>query len=173
MRTIILSLSLACLLCSTSLKAQRLADSVTSTFLKMKMPVGTVRQRSADSVRRTTGLLDSFTVLKDYSLNKYTAESFYIPNYDSLKARLDRNKFSITRYGGTDFYAIKKDSFNYIARITTDNQQTMVSMKPMTVSSSSHSYSEVNKIIAADRDQNVEFGRGVTISNNYAVVGAQ
>jgi len=148
-------------------------DSITSTFLKMKMPVGTIRQRSADSVRRTTGLLDSFTVLKDYSLNKYTAESFYIPNYDSLRARLDRNKFTITRYGGTDFYAIKKDSFNYIARITTDNQQTMVSMKPMTVSSTSQSYSEVNKIVAADRDHNVELGRAVSISNNYAVVGAR
>lgn len=137
------------------------------------MPVGTVRLRAADSIRRTTGLLDSFTVLKDYSLNKYTAESFYIPNYDSLKARLDRNKFTITRYGGTDFYAIKKDSFNYIARISTDNQQTMVSMKPLTVSTSSQPYTQVNKIVASDRINNVEFGRAVSISNNYAVVGTQ
>jgi len=164
---------LICILFSTSLYSQRLMDSVTSSLLKMKMPVGTVRQRSADSIRMTTSLLDSFTVLKDYSLNKYTAESFYIPTFDSLKARLDRNNFTITRYGGTDFYAIKKDSFNYIARVSTTDQQTMVSMKPMTVSSSSQSYSEVNKVVAADRDHNVEFGRAVSISNNYAVVGAQ
>ncbi len=148
-------------------------DSVTSTLLKMKMPVGTVRQKAADSIRQTTGLLDSFTVLKDYSLNKYSAESFYIPNYDSLRARLDRNKFTITRYGSTDFYAIKKDSFNYIARVSTVDQQTMVSMKPMTVSSSSQPYSQVNKIVASDRINNVEFGRAVSISNNYAVVGTQ
>src|SRR4026209_571603 len=95
---------LTCVLFSTSLYAQRLTDSVTSTLLKMKMPVGTVRQRSADSIRNTTGLLDSFTVVKDYSLNKYSAESFYIPNYDSLRARLERNRFTITRYGSTDFY---------------------------------------------------------------------
>jgi len=161
------------ILFSTSLQSQKLMDSVTSTLLKMKMPVGTVRQRSADSIRLTTGLLDSFTVFKDYSLNKYTAESFYIPNYDSLKARLDRNKFTITRYGGTDFYAIKKDSFNYIARISTDNQQTMVSMKPLTVESSSQPFTQMNKIVANDRINNVEFGRAVAITNNYAVVGVQ
>jgi len=161
------------ILCSTSLRSQKLMDSVTSTLLKMKMPVGTVRQRSADSIRMTTSLLDSFTVFKDYSLNKYTAESFYIPNYDSLKARLDRNKFTISRYGGTDFYAIKKDSFNYIARISTDNQQTMVSMKPLTVSSSSLPYTQVNKIVASDRINNVEFGRAVAITSNYTVVGTQ
>jgi len=72
----------ASLFFSSSLNSQKLMDSVTSTFLKMKMPVGTVRQRSADSIRRTTGLLDSFTLVKDYSLNKYSAESFYVPNYD-------------------------------------------------------------------------------------------
>jgi FG-GAP repeat len=158
---------------STSLQAQRLADSLTSTYLKMKMPVGTVRQRAADSIKRTTGLLDSFTVLKDYSLNKYTAENFYIPNYDSLKARLDRNNFTITRYSGTDFYAIKKDSFNYLAVIKPVDQQTMVSMKPMTVSSSSQPYTQVSKIVAPDRTHSMEFGRAVSISNNYAVVGTQ
>jgi hypothetical protein len=172
MRRFCLSFLLTCVVFS-SLNSQRLMDSVTSTLLKMKMPVGTVRQRSADSIRRTTGLLDSFTVLKDYSLNKYTAESFYISNYDSLKARLDRNNFTITRYGSTDFYAIKKDSFNYVARITTVDQQTMVSMKPMTVSSSSQPYAQVNKLVASDRINNVEFGRAVSISNNYAVVGTQ
>ena len=70
------------------------------------MPVGTVRQRAADSIKRTTGLLDSFTVLKDYTLNKYTAESFYIPNYDSLKARLDRNNYTISSFSGTNSYSI-------------------------------------------------------------------
>jgi hypothetical protein len=161
------------ILCSTSLQSQKLMDSVTSTLLKMKMPVGTVRQRAADSIRRTTGLLDSFTVLKDYSLNKYTAESFYIPNYDSLKARLDRNKFTISRYGITDFYAIKKDSFNYIALISPQNEQTMVSMKPLSVTTSSQPFTQVNKIVASDRINNVEFGRAVSISNNYAVVGVR
>jgi len=139
----------------------------------MKMPVGTVRQRSADSIRRTTGLLDSFTVAKDFSLNKYTAESFYIPNYDSLKARLDRNNFTINKFSGTDFYSIKKDSFTYLAVIKPVDQQTMVSMKPMTVSSSSQPYTQVNKLVASDRINNVEFGRAVSISNNYAVVGTQ
>jgi FG-GAP repeat len=169
----IASLFIILIFFSTTLRSQRLMDSVTSTLLKMKMPVGTVRLRAADSIRMTTGLLDSFTVVRDFSLNKYTAESFYIPNYDSLKARLDRNKFTISRMGSTDFYAIKKDSFNYIARISTDNQQTMVSMKPMTVSSSSLPYTQVNKIVASDRINNVEFGRAVSISNNYAVVGTQ
>ena len=173
MRRLFLLFITAIMFYSTSLQAQKLMDSVTSTLLKMKMPVGTVRQRSADSIRRTTGLLDSFTVAKDYSLNKYTAESFYIPNYDSLKARLDRNKFTITRYGGTDFYAIKKDSFNYIARISTDNQQTMVSMKPMTVSSSSQPYNQISKVVASDRINNTEFGRAVALTNNYAVVGVR
>jgi hypothetical protein len=156
-------------------------DSVTSTFLKMKMPVGTVRQRSADSLRSMTGLLDSFTIAKDYSLNKYTAESFYIPNYDSLKARLDRNKYTITRLGGSDsytiggttYYTIKKDSLTYLAVIKPTEQQTMVSMKPLTVSNSSQPYSQVKKLVASDRINNVEFGRAVSISNNYAVVGAQ
>ena len=161
------------LLFSTSLNAQRLMDSVSSTFLKMKMPVGTVRQGSADSIKRTTGLLDSFTILKDYSLNKYTAESFYIPNYDSLKVRLERNKFTINRLSGSEFYAIKKDSFNYLAVITTDNQQTMVSMKPLSVASSSSPFTQINKIVASDRAQSAEFGRAVAITNNYAVVGVR
>ena len=173
MRRLFTCLLFTCVLFSTSLYSQRLMDSVTSSLLKMKMPVGTVRQRSADSIRMTTGLLDSFTVLKDYSLNKYTTESFYIPTFDSLKARLDRNNYSITRYSGTDFYAIKKDSFNYIARVSTIDQQTMVSMKPLTVSTSSQPYTQVNKLVASDRINNVEFGRAVAISNNYAVVGAQ
>jgi hypothetical protein len=164
---------LVCLLFSSSLSSQKLMDSVTSTFLKMKMPVGTVRQRSADSIKRTTGLLDSFTVLKDYSLNKYTAESFYIPNYDSLKARLDRNQFTITKYSGSDFYAIRKDSLNYLAVISTNNQQTMVSMKPLTVSSSSQPYNQISKVVASDRINNTEFGRAVSITNNYAVVGVR
>lgn len=170
----IFSISLfAGLLFSSFSYSQQLMDSITSTFLKMKMPVGTVRQNAVDSIKRTTGLLDSFTVFKDYSLNKYTAESFYIPNYDSLKARLERNKFTITRYSGTDFYAIKKDSFNYVARISTDNQQTMVSMKPLTVATSSSAFTQINKIVAADRDYNTEFGRAVAITNNYAVVGVR
>jgi len=75
------------------------------------MPVGTVRQTSSDMVTKTTALMDSFTISRDYNLNKYTAESFYIPNYDSLKARLDRNKFTITRFGSSDFYAINKQWF--------------------------------------------------------------
>ena len=173
MRRLLISLVFTCVLFSTSLYAQRLMDSVTSSLLKIKMPVGTVRQRSADSIRMTTGLLDSFTVLKDYTLNKYTTESFYIPTFDSLKARLDRNNFTITRYSGTDFYAIKKDSFNYIARVSTIEQQTMVSMKPLTVSSSSQPYTQVNKLVANDRTNNVEFGRAVAITNNYAVVGVR
>ena len=161
------------ILISTSLHSQKLMDSVTSSLLKMKMPVGTVRQRSADSIRRTTSLLDSFTVAKDYSLNKYTAESFYIPNYDSLKARLDRNKFTISRLGSTDFYAIKKDSFNYIAMISPQNEQTMVSMKPLTIESSSQPYTEVSKVVAGDRISHTELGKAVSISNNYAVVGGR
>jgi len=173
MRHIILSLLMAMLFSSTVLYSQKLLDSVTSSFLKMKMPVGTVRQRSADSIRKTTSLLDSFTVLKDYTLNKYTAETFYVPNYDSLKARLDRNKFTISRLGSTDFYAIKKDSFNYVALISPQNEQTMVSMKPMTVSTSSQPFTETNKIVASDRINNTEFGRAVSISNNYAVVGVR
>ena len=173
MRRLFAFLLLVPLFYPASLHAQRLADSVTSSLLKMKMPVGTVRQRSADSIRMTTGLLDSFTVLKDYTLNKYTTESFYIPTFDSLKARLDRNNFSITRYSGTDFYAIKKDSFNYIARVSTIDQQTMVSMKPLTVSGSSQPYTQVNKLVANDRTNNVEFGRAVAITNNYAVVGVR
>ena len=158
---------------SASVNAQRLMDSVTSTFLKMKMPVGTVRQRAADSIQRTTGLLDSFTVLKDYSLNKYTAESFYIPNYDSLKARLDRNNFTINRYSGSDFYAIRKDSATYLAVISTENLQTMVSMKPLSVESSSSPFTQTNKIVASDRMNSAEFGRAVAITNNYAVVGVR
>ena len=173
MRRLFISLLLTCVLFSTSLYSQRLMDSVTSSLLKMKMPVGTVRQRSADSIRMTTGLLDSFTVLKDYSLNKYTTESFYIPTFDSLKARLDRNNFTITRYSGTDFYAIKKDSFNYIARVSTIDQQTMVSMKPLSVSSSSQPYNQISKVVASDRINNTEFGRAVALTNNYAVVGVR
>lgn len=164
---------LACLLFSADCYSQKLMDSVTSSFLKMKMPVGTVRLRSADSIRKTTGLLDSFTVMKDYLLNKYSAESFFIPNYDSLKARLDRNNFTISKFSGTDFYAIKKDSFNYLAVIKPVDQQTMVSMKPLTTSTSSQPYMQVNKLVASDRINNVEFGRAVSISNNYAVVGTQ
>src|SRR5215212_2182104 len=170
-----------CVFFSTSLYSQRLVDSLTSSFLKMKMPVGTVRQRSADSIRMTTSLLDSFTVLKDYSLNKYTAENFYIPNYDSLKARLNKNNWTITRLGGTSaytnggttYYSIKKDSFNYIALIIPQDEQTMVSMKPLSVSASSQPYAQVNKLVASDRINNVEFGRAVSITNNYAVVGEQ
>lgn len=166
---------------SSSLNAQRLMDSVTSTLLKMKMPVGTVRQRSADSLRSITGLLDSFTVAKDYTLNKYSAESFYITNYDSLKARLIRNNWTINplggpnsySIGGTTYYSIRKDSATYLAVITPQDQQTMVSIKPLTVSTSSQPYNEVNKIVASDRINNVEFGRAVAISNNYAVVGSQ
>jgi len=147
----------------------------------MKMPVGTIRQRSADSIRSVTGLLDSFTIAKDYTLNKYTAESFYIPNYDSLKARLNKNNFTITPFGGTNnytiggttYYTLKKDSFTYLAVIKPADQQTMVSIKPLTVSSSSQVYTEVNKIVAADRINNVEFGHSVAISNNYAVVGSK
>lgn len=163
----------ATILLHTGLFSQRLMDSVSSSLLKMKMPVGTVRLKSADSIRRTTGLLDSFTVLKDYSLNKYTAESFYIPNYDSLKARLNRNNFTITKFSGTDFYSIKKDSFNYVARITSIDQQTMVSMKPLTIESSSQPYMEVSKVVASDRISHTELGKAVSISNNYAVVGGR
>ena len=171
----------ACLSFSATIYSQRLMDSVTSSFLKMKMPVGTVRQRSADSIRMTTGLLDSFTVLKDYSLNKYSAESFLIPNYDSLKARLDRNNWTITRLGGsnsysiggTTYYAIKKDSLAYLAVIKPGDQQTMVSMKPLTVESSSSPFTQTNKIVASDRMLSAEFGRAVAITNNYAVVGVR
>ena len=137
------------------------------------MPVGTVRQKSADSIKFTTALLDSVTISKDYSLNKYSAESFYIPNYDSLKARLDRNNFTISRYSGSDFYALRKDSLNYLAVITTDNQQTMVSMKPLSVESSSSPFTQTNKIVASDRMISTEFGRAVAITNNYAVVGVR
>lgn len=173
MRRILLPPILAFLFCSTSLNAQRLADSITSTYLKMKMPVGTTRELSASTIKARTSLLDSFTVFKDYTLNKYTAETFYVPNYDSLKARLDRNKFTISRLGSTDFYAIKKDSFNYVALISPQNEQTMVSMKPLTASTSSQPYTEVNKIVGSDRINNVEFGHAVAITNNYAVVGAK
>ena len=162
-----------CIFFSASMYSQRLMDSLTSSFLKMKMPVGTTKELSAPTIKSRTALLDSFTILKDYSLNKYTAESFYIPNYDSLKARLSRNKYSISRLGATDFYSIKKDSFNYIAVITPQDQQTMVSMKPLTVSTSSQPYAQINKVVASDRINNVEFGRAVAISNNYAVVGEQ
>src|ERR1043165_7457112 len=86
--------------------SQKLMDSITSGFLKMKMPVGTTRESSTSTIKSRTALLDSFTILKDYSLNKYTAESFYIPNYDSLKARLNRNNYTITSFGGTNSYAI-------------------------------------------------------------------
>ncbi len=145
------------------------------------MPAGTVRQKSADSVKSTTALLDSFTISKDYSLNKYTAESFYVPNFDSLKARLDRNNWKINRIGGansytiggTTYYTIKKDSANYIAMITPGDQQTMVSMKPMTVESSSSPFTQINKVVASDRMLSDEFGRAVAITNNYAVVGVR
>ena len=145
------------------------------------MPVGTTRELSASAIKARTSLLDSFTILKDYSLNKYTAETFYVPNYDSLKARLNKNKWTINKLGGntsytiggTAYYTIKKDSFNYLAVITPQDQQTMVSMKPLTVSSSSQSYSQLNKIVAGDRINNVEFGHAVAITNNYAVVGAK
>jgi hypothetical protein len=173
MRRPLTLLLVASIFISSTSYSQRLMDSVISTFLKMKMPVGTLRQRSADSIRRATGLLDSFTIAKDYSLNKYTAESFYIPNYDSLKARLDRNKFSISRLGRSDFYSIRKDSFNYLAVITPMEQQTMVSMKPLTVSTSSQPYNQVSKIVASDRTNSTEFGRAVSITNNYAVVGVR
>src|SRR5687768_9049980 len=173
MRRLFICLLLTCVLFSSFLYSQRLMDSVTSSLLKMKMPVGTIRQRSADSIRMTSRLLDSFTVLKDYTLNKYTTESFYIPTFDSLKARLDRNNFTITRYNGTDFYAIKKDSFNYIARVSTIDQQTMVSMKPMTISTSSQPYNQISKVVASDRTNSAEFGRAVSITNNYAVVGVR
>jgi len=153
--------------------SQRLMDSVTSGFLKMKMPTGTTRESSASTIKSRTALMDSFTIMKDYTLNKYSAESFLIPNYDSLKARLVRNQFSITRYGTTDFYAIKKDSFTYLAVISPQDQQTMVSMKPLTTSTSSQPYTQINKLVASDRINNVEFGRAVSISNNYAVVGEQ
>jgi ketosteroid isomerase-like protein len=181
MRRILILLLVAFVFFSSSLYAQKFADSVTSSFLKMKMPTGTVRQRSADSIRRTTSMLDSFTVLKDYSLNKYSAETFYVSNFDSLKARLNKNNWTISRLGGSDsytsgaptYYSIKKDSFNYVAVVTPQDQQTMVSMKPLTVSTSSQPYTQVNKIVASDRINNVEFGRAVAISNNYAVVGEQ
>lgn len=173
MRRIFFTMLVALAFCLTSLQAQKLTDSLTSSFLKMKMPIGTTKELSASTIKSRTALLDSFTILKDYSLNKYTAESFYVPNYDSLKARLDRNKFTISRLGSTDFYAIKKDSFNYVALISPQDQQTMVSMKPLTVSTSSQPYTQVNKIVASDRINNVEYGRAVAISNNYAIVGAQ
>jgi ketosteroid isomerase-like protein len=136
------------------------------------MPVGTVRQRIGDSLRRKTELLDSFTIAKDFMLNKYSAESFVIPIFDSLKARLGK-KFNIWRFGTSDFYSIKKDSVSHLALITTSNQQTVVSMKPITVSNSSLPFAQVNKLVASDRVNSVEFGRAVAITNNYAVVGAQ
>ena len=173
MRRISAFLVLASIFFSSNLFSQRLMDSVTSTFLKMKMPVGTVRQRSADSLRRTTALLDSFTVFKDYALNKYSAESFYVPNYDTLKARLDRNKFTINRFSGTDFYSIRKDSLTYLAVIKPGDQQTMVSMKPLSVESSSSPFAQTNKIVASDRVISTEFGRAVALTNNYAVVGVR
>lgn len=139
------------------------------------MPAGTARHSSPDIAKKRTALMDSFTISKDYNLNKYNAESFYIPNYDSLKARLERNKFTINRYGGTDFYSIRKDSATYLAVITPGNEQTqtMVSMKPLTASTSSQPYSQVNKIVASDRINSTEFGRAVSITNNYAVVGVR
>ena len=170
---------LICIIISSSSYSQRLMDSVTSTYLKMKMPVTTVRLTKADLITKTTSLLDSFTISRDYNLNTSKAEIFSfgadsVRNvYDSLRARLSLNRYSINNFSGTDFYAIKKDSLTYLAVISTNNQQTMVSMKPLTASTSSQPYSQLNKIVAHDRINNVEFGRAVAISNNYAVVGAQ
>jgi len=184
MRRPLILLFINCLLLSNSILSQRLMDSVTSTYLKMRMPTGTVKQTNTALITRTTALLDSFTISKDYSLNTYKAETFYLSSrvsgqdslmaiQDSLRVRLKLNNFTMTQFGGTDFYSLKKDSFTYLAVIKPLDQQTMVSMKPLTASTSSRPYTEINKLVAADRINNVELGHSVAISNNYAVVGAK
>ena len=179
MRRSFVFLYLVCIIFSSSSYSQRLLDSVRSTYLKMNMPVGTVRQTKSDLIAKTTALLDSFTISRDYSLNPYKGETFYFsadslrPVMDSLKSRLNRNNFTINNFSGTDFYSIKKDSLTYLAVIKQMDQETMVSMKPITVSSSSQPYAQVNKLVASDRINNTEFGRAVAITNNYAVVGVQ
>ena len=166
------------ILTSVYMEAQSLLES--STYLKMSMPQGTIKTKNADSIRITTALLDSFMIQKDYSLNNLKAETFYLRNfdslkrgYDSLRARLNLNRFAINRITGTDYYAIKKDSFTYLALIKPVGQQTMVSLKQFSVASASSSFTQINKLVASDRTNNVEFGRAVAITNNYAVIGAQ
>lgn len=152
-------------------------NSLTSDYLKMRMPTGSVRSKNADSIRSTTALLDSFIVRNNYSLIKKPAETFYIRTYDSLKARLDRNRWTINKLQDPNLYVLKKDSFTYIAMLTTQTSQTMFAMKPFSIpviprnASMLKSFVEVNKIVAGDRSNDDQFGQSVAISGNYAVVG--
>lgn len=151
-----------------------------SPALKMDLPLGSRPEVDRNIIQRNTSLLDSFIVQKDWILVKTNAEVFYT-NMDSLKARLNKNKWTMNRLGGansytiggTKYHSIKKDSFNYIAVITPIDQEIMVSMKPLIVSNSSQPYSQVNKIVASDRTYSTEFGRAVSITNNFAVVGVR
>lgn len=124
-----------------------------SPALKMDLPLGSRPEVDRNIIQRNTSLLDSFIVQKDWILVKTNAEVFYT-NMDSLKARLNKNKWTMNRLGGansytiggTKYHSIKKDSFNYIAVITPIDQEIMVSMKPLIVSNSSQPYSQVIKL---------------------------
>lgn len=171
------------LLCFLVLAGQLFSqkNSVLASLLETTKPGGIVRYNNADEIQRMTGLLDSFIVSKDYTLNKHSAETFLMSNFDSLKTSLNKNKWTIksiggnTSYsiGGTTYCTIKKDSFNYIAVLTTQDQQTMFSIKPLSENRSSRQFIQVNKLVASDRIITAEFGRAVSITNNYAVVGVK
>jgi hypothetical protein len=166
------SLLITGLFFSTFLFGQPGESLITSNFLKMKMPVGTSRELNKATIQSRTSLLDSFIILKDYNLTKINAESFYT-NMDSLKARLDKNKWTMRRVGATNYYFIQNTTSSHLAMVSTENGETAVAMKPCSVPSSAQPFAETNKIVAGDRINNTEFGRAVSISNNYAVVGVR
>ncbi|HEY0678119.1 MAG TPA: hypothetical protein VGD17_07525 [Chitinophagaceae bacterium] len=151
--------------------------SLTSDYLKMRMPTGSVRSTNLDSIRSTTALLDSFIIRNNYRLIEKSAESFYIRGYDSLKMQLDRNRWTISKLSEPNLYMLKKDSLTYIAMLNTQSAQTTFAMKPFSLpvlpqnASMLKPFVEVNKIVAKDRSDNDQFGQSVAISGNYAVVG--
>lgn len=143
-----------------------------SLLLKMELPSGSKIENNPAVIKAKTAVLDEYIISKDYTLTKTNAE-VVVTNLDNLKNKLQEEKWSIRLDGTANVYRFQKDNSNVLATVESSPGGDIVAMKLASMPSASSSFIQTNKIVASDRKNNMEYGRAVAITNNYAVVGVK
>lgn len=110
----------ALLLLTFSFSFCQVDKNLLSTTLNVELSSGSKFDTRPELIKKYNRLLDSFAVIKGYKLAKGNVEIFHT-DYDSLKAKLNQQKFIIIREDNSDFYKITKGNNKYLAFISSSS----------------------------------------------------